>query len=97
MDYKTVTKQELSNSINEKLGYSKEESKKFINFILDKISTQLVKGDTIKLSSLGTLSIKNKNERIGRNPKTGEKAIISSRKVVVFKSSVKLRDKLNLD
>ena len=95
MNYKTITKQEISNTINKKIGYSKEESKRFINFILNKISNQLEKSDIVKLSSLGTLSTKEKKERIGRNPKTGVEAKITPRKVVVFKSSAKLRDRLN--
>ncbi len=95
MKNRTLTKQNISDSINLKLGFSKEEAKRFIDFVLSNISNQLLIGKDVKISSLGTFKIRSKKERVGRNPKTGIEAKISSRKVVTFKSSTRLRQKIN--
>ena len=84
---KTLTKRILASRINTKLGYSKEESKEFIDVFFDSIKNNLLKEKQIKISKLGTFNLIRKKQRIGRNPKTGEEAIISERNVVSFRFS----------
>ncbi len=97
MAYKTLTKKELALSIYKKLGFSKEESKRFVHHIINNIEEKLISGKSVKISSLGTFLVRLKKERLGRNPKTGIEAKITSRKVVTFKFSDKLKKQINLD
>ena len=92
---KTITKLDLVNHLNEKLGLNKIESKELVEAFFDEIKTSLINNEEVKLSGFGNFKILNKRERPGRNPKTGEPAIISARKVVTFKAGQKLRKKMS--
>ena len=92
---KNFTRKELSNSIHKNLGFSKNFSSTLVDNFFENLIEYLVKFNKIKISSFGTFEIINKNERIGRNPKTKEKAVISSRKIVKFKPSLILKRKVN--
>ncbi len=95
MNRKNLTKQNIADKINLKLGFSKEESKVFINSFFSIIKEKIKIGEEIKIPRLGNFTLRIKNERYGRNPKTGEEAIIKKRKVVRFKSSKLLKTKIN--
>ena len=92
---KTITKLDLINHLNEKLGLNKVESKELVEAFFDEIKKSLINNEEVKLSGFGNFKILNKRERPGRNPKTGEPAIISARKVVTFKAGEKLRKKMS--
>ena len=82
-----LTKKDLVNSIYMQIGFSKQISENLIDEFLSNIISSLISEGTIKISNFGTFSIRKKKERIGRNPKTKEEKIISSRNVVLFKPS----------
>jgi len=92
---KNFKRENLSHQINKKVGFSKNFSSKIVDNFFNILTTELGKSCDIKISSFGTFSVKNKKERIGRNPKTKIEAKISSRKVVKFKPSKKFKDILN--
>ena len=95
MTNKNFTRKDLSNKIFKNVGFSKNLSQKIIYDLFENIITSIIKSNKIKISSFGTFSILNKKERIGRNPKTGVEAKISSRKVVKFKPSFSFKEKIN--
>lgn len=84
---KTVTRADLSEVVYRKVGLSRTESAALVEQVLDEIRDRAVAGEQIKLSSFGTFQVRSKNERIGRNPKTGEEVPITPRRVMVFKPS----------
>ena len=92
---KTITREYLSNCIKKEIGLPRSESLKLVAIILDSLSVSIKKEKILKISSLGTFKIKNKNSRMGRNPKTGKEAIISARSVVTFTASEKMKTRLN--
>ncbi|MEM7215968.1 MAG: integration host factor subunit alpha [Pseudomonadota bacterium] len=87
MGSKTVTRTDLSEAVYQKLGLSRVESAELVEMVLDTISDRVVEGESVKLSSFGSFLVRSKNERIGRNPKTGEEVPITPRRVMVFKPS----------
>ena len=87
MSGKTVTRTDLSEAVYQKLGLSRVESSELVEMVLDTISERIVEGEPVKLSSFGSFLVRSKNERIGRNPKTGEEVPITPRRVMVFKPS----------
>ena len=91
---KTITKLDLVNHLHENMGLNKVESKEIVEAFFEEIKNSLVNDEEVKISGFGNFNILNKNERPGRNPKTGEPALISARKVVTFKAGQKLRKKL---
>ena len=90
-----LTKKDLINSIYMQIGFSKRISENLINDFLSTILDNLKKNGKIKISKFGTFSIRNKKSRLGRNPLTKEKKIISSRNVVLFKASKEFKDLIN--
>ena len=92
---KNFTRKDLSNKIYKSLGLSKNISSKIIEAFFETLISELIKSNKIKISSFGTFSVLNKKERMGRNPKTKIEAKIFSRKVVKFKPSLLLKEKLN--
>ena len=92
---KNLTKKNLINRIYQNLGFSKNFSSKILDDFFESLVGELIKTNTVKISSFGTFKIMNKSERIGRNPKTKVEAKISSRKVVKFKPSQIVKTKLN--
>ena len=92
---KNFTRRDLSNQIYKKLGFSKNLSSTIVDDFFETIINEVIKNNKVKISSFGTFSILNKKERVGRNPKTKVLAKITSRKVVKFKPSLLLKNKLN--
>ena len=90
-----LTKKDLINQIYMQLGFSKLVSENLINDFFSTITLNLKKEKKIKLSGFGTFSIRRKNSRVGRNPKTREPKLISSRDVVLFKPSKEFREFIN--
>ena len=92
---KNFTRKDLSNSIFKELGFSKNFSSTIVDDFFEILILHLVKFRKIKISSFGTFEVINKNERIGRNPKTKEDVKITSRKVVKFRPSSIFKKKIN--
>lgn len=92
---KTITRADVAETIYEEVGLSRKDSGDILDMVIDEIKTELVKGNDVKLSSFGTISLRKKNPRIGRNPKTGVEAEISARTVISFKPSQNLRKSIN--
>ena len=95
MSERTITRADLADTIYEQVGLSRNESADLVETIINEISDTLAAGDSVKISSFGSWSIRQKGERIGRNPKTGEEVPITPRKVLVFKASHVLKNKIN--
>ncbi len=91
---KNFTRKDLSNKIYKVLGFSKNFSSTFVDNFFDTVVDELIKSNKIKISSFGTFEVKNKKQRIGRNPKTKIEAKISSRKIVRFKPSLIFKKKV---
>ncbi len=91
----TVTRAELSEAVYQQVGLSRNDSAKIVESVLDEISGTLVDGETVKISSFGTFSVRDKAQRIGRNPKTGDDVPILPRRVLVFRPSHVLKDRIN--
>ena len=92
---KTLTRSDLSEAVYREVGLSRTESADLVESILAHLSDALVDGDTVKISSFGTFSVREKGARMGRNPKTGEEVPINPRRVLVFRASHVLKDKIN--
>jgi integration host factor subunit alpha len=92
---KNITRKYISNKIHKNLGFSKNLSSEILDNLFEQIILEILISNKIKISSFGTFSVLKKKERIGRNPKNKIKAIISSRKVVKFKPSQLLKNRLN--
>ena len=97
MNKKNLTKKDISNKIFHNLGFSKSLSSRIIDDFFETMISQLIKTNKVKLSSFGTFEVIKKKERIGRNPKTKVEAKISARRVVKFKPSKLIKNKLNLN
>lgn len=91
---KTLTRADLAEAVYRRVGLSRTESADMVEMVLDEIGDALVRGETVKLSSFATFQVRQKNERIGRNPKTGEEVPISPRRVLSFRSSNVLKDRI---
>ncbi len=91
----TLTRADLTEAIYRSLGISRNESSEFVERILEEVSASLEGGDTVKISSFGTFSVRQKKLRMGRNPKTGEEVPITPRRVVTFRASHVLKDHIN--
>ena len=94
MSGKTLTRMDLSESGFREVGLSRNESAELVESVLDNISDALVSGENVKISSFGTFSIRDKTERIGRNPKTGEEVPIRPRRVLTFRPSHLMKDRV---
>lgn len=92
---KTITRADLSEAVYAEVGLSRNESSDLVEQMLDEMMAALVSGDQVKISSFGSFSVKEKAERIGRNPKTGVEVPISPRKVLVFRASHVLKEEIN--
>lgn len=90
----TLTRADITNSLEKEIGLSSRESAGLVNAIIDHITTALSRGETVKLAGFGVFSVTHKKERLGRNPKTGEEARINARYVVSFKPSPKLKHRV---
>ncbi len=92
---KTVTREDLREAIYRKVGLSRTESARLVEGVLGEICDSLVAGKTVKLSGFGTFILRDKGERVGRNPKTGVEVPIEQRRVMVFKPSNVLKAYIN--
>jgi len=90
----TLTKADLADRLYEELGLNKRESKEFVELFFEKMRQSLETGDSVKLSGFGNFDLRKKTPRPGRNPKTGEEIPISARRVVTFRPSLKLKERV---
>ena len=95
MSEKTLTRMDLSEAVFREVGLSRNESADLVESILDHVSDALVRGETVKISSFGTFSVRAKTARIGRNPKTGEEVPITPRRVLSFRPSHLMKERVN--
>jgi len=95
MSEKTLTRMDLSEAVFREVGLSRNESADLVENVLDYVSDALVRGESVKISSFGTFSVRAKSERMGRNPKTGEEVPITPRRVLSFRPSNLMKDKVN--
>ena len=95
MGGKTLTRADLAEAVFQKVGLPRNESAEIVELVLREIVASLERGDTVKLSSFGSFGIRDKGQRIGRNPKTGQEVPISPRRVLVFRASHTLKDQIN--
>ncbi|MGH8506707.1 MAG: integration host factor subunit alpha [Stenotrophobium sp.] len=93
----SLTKAELAEALFEELGLNKREAKEFVDLFFEKIREQLEAGEEVKLSGFGNFELRSKNQRPGRNPKTGEEIPILARRVVTFRPGQKLRLRVESD
>jgi|TARA_B100000767_G_scaffold40063_1_gene33685 integration host factor subunit alpha len=94
MSSKTLTRIELSEAVYREVGLSRNESAELVETVLNHISNALINGEQVKISAFGTFSTRNKKQRIGRNPKTGTEIPITSRRVISFKASQIMKEKV---
>jgi integration host factor subunit alpha len=92
----TVTRAQLSEAVYQEVGLSRNESAQLVESVLAEICDSLAQGETVKVSSFGSFSVRQKGRRIGRNPKTGEEVPIAPRRVLVFRPSHVLKEQVNL-
>ncbi|MDE2619484.1 MAG: integration host factor subunit alpha [Sphingomonadales bacterium] len=90
----TLTRADLAEAINRRLGFSRSESLDLVEAILDQMCDALVSGENVKISGFGTFLLRDKAERVGRNPKTGIEVPITPRRVVTFRASQMLKDQI---
>lgn len=90
----TLTRADLAEAINRKIGLSRAESLDLVESILAKMSDAMADGENVKVSGFGTFILRDKNERVGRNPKTGIEVPITPRRVLTFRASQILKDRI---
>jgi integration host factor subunit alpha len=95
MSGQTVTRADLCEAVYQKIGLSRTESSKLVEAVLDEICDAVARGENVKLSSFGSFVVRDKGERIGRNPKTGVEVPIEPRRVMVFKPSNVMKARIN--
>ena len=91
---KTLTRMDLNEAVFREVGLSRNESADLVESVLNHISDAMVKGEQVKISSFGTFSLRDKSARVGRNPKTGDEAQIAPRRVLTFRPSHLLKDRV---
>lgn len=91
----TVTRADLAEAVYREIGLSRTESSDLVESVIDQISQALLRGESVKLAGFGTFSLRDKKQRIGRNPKTGEAVPITPRRVLVFKASQVMRERVD--
>jgi integration host factor subunit alpha len=92
---RTITRADLTDAVYQEVGLSRNESADLVDSVLGEIAGALVQGDVVKISSFGSFSVRQKGQRIGRNPKTGEEVPILPRRVLVFRASNVLKSHIN--
>ena len=95
MTDETVTRADLSEAVYQEVGLSRNESAALVESVLSEIADTLTRGEAVKISSFGSFSVRQKGQRVGRNPKTGEEVPILPRKVLVFRASNVLKNRIN--
>ena len=91
---KTLTRMDLSEAVFREVGLSRNESADLVETVLTTVSDVLAQGETVKISSFGTFSVREKAQRVGRNPKTGEEVPILPRRVLSFRPSHLMKDRV---
>ncbi|MEM8957286.1 MAG: integration host factor subunit alpha [Pseudomonadota bacterium] len=91
---KTLTRMDLSEAVFREVGLSRNESAQLVETVLAHMSDALVEGQTVKISSFGTFNVRHKTARVGRNPKTGEEVPISPRRVLTFRPSHLMKERV---
>ncbi len=94
---RTMTRADLTEAVYHEVGLSRSESAQLVESVLGEISDTLIQGETVKISSFGSFSVRDKAQRVGRNLKTGEAVPILPRRVLVFRASHVLKDRINGD
>jgi integration host factor subunit alpha len=94
MGEKTLTRMDLSEAVLREVGLSRNESAQLVESVLQHMSDALSTGETVKISSFGTFSVRDKAARVGRNPKTGDEVPISPRRVLTFRPSHLMKDRV---
>ena len=95
MSGKTLTRADLAEAVFQKVGLPRNESAEIVELVLREIVSSLERGKTVKLSSFGSFDIRDKGQRIGRNPKTGQEVPITPRRVLVFRASNIMKQRIN--
>jgi integration host factor subunit alpha len=95
MSVRTLTRADLAEKVYEEVGLSRNETSELVEQVLDEVVDALARDENVKISSFGSFNLRNKGQRIGRNPKTGEEVPILPRKVVTFRASHVLKDRVN--
>ncbi|WGF90544.1 integration host factor subunit alpha [Marinivivus vitaminiproducens] len=95
MTAKTLTRAHLAEAVYQEVGLSRSESAELVDAILAEIADSLISEGAVKVSSFGTFSVRQKGKRVGRNPKTGEEVPILPRRVLVFRPSQVLKERIN--
>ena len=90
-----MTRAQLTEAVYQEVGLSRNESAELVETVLEEIATALERGEMVKISSFGSFSVRSKGQRVGRNPKTGEEVPILPRRVLVFRASHVLKDRIN--
>jgi integration host factor subunit alpha len=94
MSDKTLTRMDLADAVHSEVGLSRNDSADLVESVLSHLSDALVRGETVKISSFGTFSVREKAARVGRNPKTGEEVPIHPRRVLTFRASHLMKDRV---
>lgn len=95
MSDKTLTRMDLSEAVFQEVGLSRNESAQLVEGVLEHISDVLASGESVKISSFGTFGVRDKAARIGRNPKTGEEVPIKPRRVLTFRPSHLMKERVS--
>jgi integration host factor subunit alpha len=95
MGTRTLTRADLTEAVFNAVGLSRNESAQMVEDILEELSSALSRGESVKLSSFGTFQVRQKAQRVGRNPKTGDEVPIAPRRVLVFRPSHVLKSQIN--
>lgn len=90
----TLTRADLADTINRKIGLSRADFMNLVEQIIDRMTDSLMKGDNVKISGFGSFVLRDKKERIGRNPKTGVEVPITPRRVMTFRASQLLKERI---
>jgi integration host factor subunit alpha len=91
----TMTKSDIVENVYSKIGFSKKEATELVELVFGSLKNQLISGEKVKISGFGNFVVRGKNERVGRNPQTGEQIKISARRVLTFRPSQVLKAMLN--
>jgi integration host factor subunit alpha len=91
----TITRAQLAETVYQEVGISRDRSAELVEAVLAAISDALERGETVKISSFGSFAVRQKAQRVGRNPKTGQEVPISPRRVLVFRASQALKHQIN--
>ena len=95
MTGQTVTRAQLTEAVYQEVGLSRNESAELVESVIAEISGALARGEMVKISSFGSFAVRQKGQRVGRNPKTGQEVTINPRRVLVFRASHTLKHQIN--